>query len=228
MSSRLEAAVAGMRAGIAKRKAAMFALPANRFHHERQKELSRRGIRRHVRPENAAALIAALPEPGDILHAILRGDFILGDALPGIIARTGPCTHLRIATLGLSVANAETLRALLTAGRVARLTLVCSHYFRHVDRLSTFHRVQQILGPIAELKVARCHAKIILIPTERGEALVFEGSANLRSSATVEQLTVFNDPDLLAFHASWIDELPAEPADDPAPDDDPPLEAVDP
>ena len=208
MSSLLESAVAEMVAGVRNREKTAFALPENRFYKAKRKadELaSRRHIKRMVRPENAAGLFENLPPPGECTHAILRGDFVLGQALPALLQRTGYCFHLRISTLALSVANAETLSRLIPSP-VGKLTLLCSHYFRAVDKTSTFHAVTSLLSDIATLKVARCHAKIMLVPTELG-SFVFEGSANLRSSDTIEQLTIFNDPELLAFHASWMDEL---------------------
>ncbi|HRJ09354.1 MAG TPA: hypothetical protein PK490_12270 [Prosthecobacter sp.] len=36
-----------------------------------------------------------------------------------------------------------------------------------------------------------------------------EGSANLRSSDNIEQIVITNDPDTLAFHTAWMEELPA-------------------
>jgi hypothetical protein len=42
---------------------------------------------------------------------------------------------------------------------------------------------------------------------EKNDALVFEGSANLRTNKNREQLTVFRDRSLHDWHAAWIDEL---------------------
>ncbi len=210
----VEKALAEMKDGSAKRKAATFVLPENRFHkHARKRDelASRRAIKRQVKPDNALALIAQLPAPGDTLHAILRGDFVLGDALPPLLRAYGPCQHLRVSTLALSAKNAETIRGLITAGQVAKCTLICSHFFRAVDKLSTFHAVAAILSEIVTLKVCRCHAKVMLLANDRGDHLVFEGSGNLRSSDSLEQLSVFNDPELFAFHAAWMDEVESEP-----------------
>jgi hypothetical protein len=210
MSERVAKAIAEMRASIAAREPSSFALPDNRFHkHARkvQELASRRAIKKLVKPENAAGLIAQIPAPGETLHAILRGDFVLGDALPPLLAAYGPCQHLRISTLALSVKNAETLRELVRTGAASHITLICSHYFRAVDKISVFHAITEILAGFAEIKVSRCHAKILLLANDRGDALVFEGSANLRSSDTIEQLSVFNDPEIHSFHATWMDEI---------------------
>lgn len=190
---------------------ASFTLPANRFHVRRNKAIAqkkRRGIKRLIQPENAAPLIPLLPAgPDERLHCLLRGDFVLCDLIPLIIAARGRCPHLRIATLGLSAANATTLAGLQARGLVTQITLVCSHYFQQVDKTTVFREVASILKNRARLVITRSHAKIILIPTAGGDHFVIEGSANLRSSDNLEQMFVVNDPETHAFHAGWMDDL---------------------
>lgn len=187
-----------------------FALPANRFHKAKaDAKAARRGIKAFIRPEHAAAVVAQLPEPGERTHCLLRGDFVLCDVIPQIIAARGRCQHLRIATLGLSVANADTLACLVERGQVGKLTLLVSLYFSQVDKLSVFRAVANRLKNAAHLAVTRNHAKVICIPTARGDSFVLEGSANLRSSDNVEQMLITNDSETHAFHAAWIDELAA-------------------
>ena len=161
-----------------------FALATNQFHRVKAEEKNRRrGIKKWIRPENALALLPHLPtNPDERTHAVLRGDFVLCDIIPAIIRERGRCPHLHIATLGMSGANAESLASLHQAG---------------------------LIGEIAELIVSRNHAKVICLPTESGDHYVIEGSANLRSSDNLEQIAVFNDPDLIAFHRGWMAELAA-------------------
>lgn len=191
-----------------------FVLPANRFHTHRAKaeaKAKRRGIKKFIRPENARQILPHLPEePGDRTHAILRGDFVLCDLIPAILAERGRCQSLHIATLGLSAANAECLATLHRAGQIGAITLLCSAYFREVDKTTTYREVIARLDGIARIVVARNHAKVICLPTAAGDHFVIEGSANLRSSDNLEQIAVFNDPDLAAFHCGWIDTLAAD------------------
>lgn len=188
-----------------------FVLPANRFHVHRAKaeaKAKRRGIKKFIRPENARAILPHLPEgPADRTHAVLRGDFVLCDLIPAILAERGRCPALHVATLGLSAANAESLATLHRAGRIGAITLLCSAYFREVDKTTTYREVCAKLDGIARLVVARNHAKVICLPTAAGDHFVIEGSANLRSSDNLEQIAVFNDPELAAFHRDWIESL---------------------
>lgn len=198
----------------APRREPLFTLPANRFHQRKAaKERSskrRRGIKKLIRPENAQAIVPLLPRDADErLHCILRGDFVLCDLIPAIIQARGRCPHLRIATLGMSAGNADTLATLQSRGQIGTMTLVVSHYFREVDKTSTWREVTQILKDRCSFTVKRCHAKVICLPTESGDSFIVERSANLRSSDNLEQMLVLNDAETLAFHADWIDALKA-------------------
>jgi hypothetical protein len=186
-----------------------FALSLNRFHLVKgQDKVSRRGIKKLINPANAAALLDWLPGPGEHTHCALRGDFVLCDLIPAVIGHLGRCDDLMIATLGMSAANADCLGVLVERGLIGQLTIVCSHYFREVDKTTTFREVSARLEGKARIIVTRCHAKIICLPTSSGDWFVFEGSANLRSSDNTEQLTIFNDQSVDAFHRAWLGSLP--------------------
>jgi len=188
-----------------------FALDSNRFHFHRAKaeeKRNRRGIKSLIRPENARAVLDVLPsDPSDRTHCLLRGDFVLCDLIPAIVRARGHCPHLRIATLGMSVANADTLAGLVARGEVSRLSLIVSSYFQQVDKTTVFQAVTARLAGIATITITRSHAKVICLPTASGDHYVIEGSANLRSSDNIEQMLITNDPATHAFHAAWLDEL---------------------
>jgi len=186
-----------------------FALSRNHFHaHRAEARASRRGIKHFIRPENARAVLDHLPEsPDDRTHCVLRGDFVLCDLIPLLIGFGGNCPHLRIATLGMSLANADALACLVERGQIGKLTIVVSLYFQQLDKATTFRAVAGRLANVARLVITRSHSKVILLPTEAGHSFVLEGSANLRSSDNLEQMLITNDPATLAFHAAWIDEL---------------------
>lgn len=204
----LEAAVAML---DRQRVGPAFALPANRFHVHQAKAVEkgkRRGIKALIRPENAVPIVGQLPVGSDDrTHCLLRGDFVMCDLVPAVIAARGACGHLRIATLGCSIANADVLARLVETGDVQCLTLIVSHYFSQVDKTTVFRAVEDRLRGCARLVVTRNHAKVICLPTGRGDRYVIEGSANLRSSDNLEQVVITNDEETHAFHAAWIDEL---------------------
>jgi hypothetical protein len=58
-----------------------------------------------------------------------------------------------------------------------------------------------------QLAVARVHTKIILIETHCGLFITMRGSANLRSSATIEHIEVQESPEIFRFFADFHDEI---------------------
>jgi hypothetical protein len=188
----------------------------NRFWNSREqvKKRLRERTRAFIKPENALVVVRRLPGEGETTHCILKGDFVLGDLLPYLLEDGWVCPHMRVATLGMSVENGKTLAGLRRSGRVGRLTLVLSHYFEAVNKSTMYQDVMDALDGQAELVTMRSHAKVICCPRERpGESdwLVMEGSANLRSSDNLEQMTIFNDREVHDFHAEWIDFVLANP-----------------
>ena len=191
-------------------------LPANLVHktqQDRKAALKRKlpALRTLIRPANARAILPHLPAPGERTEIILRGDFVLCDLIPAIIAERGYCPHLRCTTLGLSPANALTLADLHRKGRTGKLTLVVSHYFRHVNSADIFAQVKKTLAAVCTLRFSRMHCKVILIPTASGDFYTISGSGNLRTSGCLEQIAITNDRTTHDFHAEWIDTVEEEP-----------------
>lgn len=164
---------------------------------------SRRGLKLLVKPENAAELSAHLPEPGDCTHAVVRGDFVTADIIPLLLGDRS-ADILAISTLGMSTANASMLAGLRASGQIRRLFLLVSYYFSRVDKTGTYRAVKDILGD--SLKTAHTHAKVILVSTAPS-FFVVEGSANLRSCDSIENLAIWNDEELLNWHLDWMQEV---------------------
>ena len=181
-----------------------FALAMSRFIKLKATEkIERRGIKKLIRPENAKAVLPFLPSPGERAHCALCGDFVLGDIIPAIIEARGRCDRLTVATLGMSLANAEAIARLKALDLVGDITIVCSHYFAKVDQGREYRAVEARLNGIASIITTRCHAKIICLPIG-SDSYVIEGSANLRSSDNTEQIVIFNDAQLLTWHCDWL------------------------
>ncbi len=187
-----------------------FAFPENRFLRRDAKardKRKRKGIKKMIRPQNAAGVLQHLPMPGERTHCLLRGDFVLCDLIPAIIGARGRCPKLHLATLGLSAANADTLATLRARNLVGDIHLVCSHYFAQVDKTTTYRQVVARLEGLAKIVITRCHAKVILLPTDAGDHFVIEGSANLRSSDNTEQMVIFNCAETADWHRTWLEEI---------------------
>lgn len=172
---------------------------------------------RLVRYENAQALahdIGPLTDIGARVHAVVSGNFIFGDFIEAwAVANDWLIPDLHVATLSLSGDNIDSLANLLHGDYVQRLHLYVSDYwFAHErrDLVPYAYDNLDLGGDRFQLTVTGSHAKVCLIGTDQGARLVLHGSANLRSSASIEQLAIEHDPDLYAFHLEWLQALEAQ------------------
>lgn len=185
-----------------------FAIDASRFLTMRDRLANAKKGRpgKHlIRAENVQSVMDRLPTPGNRLHCLLKGDFVLCDLLAAIVREKGPAGAVHLASLSMSTRNADELAALLASGQIGSLHLLLSDYFDKTSRADTAPACRAKLAA-ATIGTSRSHAKCYVLACPH-DAFVVETSANLRSSANTEQATIFNDADLAKFHAGWIAEL---------------------
>lgn len=175
------------------------------------KAKDRSAARKLIKPKNADQIIELLPEPGDLVHAITCGDFVMGDCLGRFCDLRGCPSRLTISTLSLSVKNAEMFSRILEKNPSLEFELLLSHYFQSTNG-DVFTAVERLISEKfpdrARVGVNRSHAKIFLFDYKDDRRnWVIESSANLRSSNNMEQMTISNDRGLLDFHREWICEM---------------------
>lgn len=162
---------------------------------------------------NAAKALDRLPVDGETFHMIMSGNFDLDDIIPAIVRLAGPANmvcELNIATLGTNTRTTENILSLMKDGHVDRVSFLCSEYFKSMsDSGQIYAHLHRELGKRGQRRVAacRCHAKLILFEFASGMCIVCEGSANLRSCRSLEQLCITYDRGLLEFHRRWMQEI---------------------
>lgn len=176
------------------------------------KDRDKRRAKRCIKAENAGPLVAEFPASPDSpsLHAYLPGDFVFCDVLTVLAATHGAPRSIDIATLSLSLKNVEALATLLQLHPQLVVRLSLSVYFQGTNK-QIFGAVLTRLvpfGPRFHLSTGRIHAKTILVDYP-DRPLVLTGSSNLRSSQSIEFLTVECCPDLFAFHVRFFEEFRA-------------------
>jgi len=178
-------------------------LPAHATPHKAKAEAKYRRA-----AKTAAELLPELPERGEVVHALMTGAFDLAQVIIAAVPRLPSLRHLRIATLCYSKRNVVELCGLLDTRKGLALTLLVSSFHReHNKELHEWAIGELTAFPNVKLAAARTHCKVVCFDIANDDAMVFEGSANLRSNRNREQLTVFRDVELHNWHASWIDEL---------------------
>lgn len=129
----------------------------------------------------------------------LDGSFVFGDFIEAFFVNKNLHTkELTISTLSLSENNIYSLRNLLEGGYVDKLNIIVSDYFYSHERQKAIKLMKSELKN-TNIVVARIHTKIVIFKTDEGDNLVFEGSANLRSSGNLEQITVLKDKKVYNF-----------------------------
>lgn len=154
---------------------------------------------------------SGLPRDGEAVHGIMTGRYDLMHVLVAILAAKGtPCHVMRIATLSYNGRNMAEILAMLDDGRVGRLNLICSKFFKENTKELYAATVAEFAKRQARIACPRCHCKVVCFDFGGGDTLILEGSANLRTNGNWEQFALINDRQLHDWHAAWQDGLLAK------------------
>lgn len=152
-------------------------------------------------------------DTGTRSHMVTAGSFEFGDFIEALLKeRQIQCKRMTISTLSMSRNNVDSLGNLIHDGWVDTLDLIVSDYFFAHERknLIPYMLHELDVDDRFQLAVAGSHTKIVTFETYGGRKVVMHGSANLRSSACLEQTTIEENPELhdfyVAFHQSILDE----------------------
>ena len=141
---------------------------------------------------------------------IIDGSFIFGDLIEALLVGKILRAHrLDIQTLSLSQDNVDSLEILLVKGYVNELNLIVSDYFFAHERNSLIPYIYEKLDfqNRFQLVVAGTHTKIITAKLTNDIDLVIHGSANLRSSGNIEQISIQDSSEILQFITEINDRL---------------------
>jgi hypothetical protein len=154
--------------------------------------------------ENAEKLAQELTvSKGERADVFVSGSFIFGDFLEAyIVQRNAKCRKMTVTTLSLSQENVDSLHNLLAGGFVDELNLIISAYFFGHERHSLIPYIYEKLDVDNkfQLAVAAIHTKTAQFETIGGRKIIIHGSANLRSSANIEQFTIEENEELYTFY----------------------------
>jgi hypothetical protein len=171
--------------------------------------LSRIHRRRFACLREAADALTVLPEEeGQSVHCLMTGLYDLMHLLIVLLDRLGsPCAIMRVATLSLSRRNVQEMVALLDAGKIGRLDLLTSDFFRKHDDDIFAELCQEFHARGQRVAAARSHCKIVCLLLEDGRRYVLHGSPNLRTNHNIEQFGIERDAELHAHYDTWLDSM---------------------
>ncbi|HET7321866.1 MAG TPA: hypothetical protein VFI96_05165 [Longimicrobiaceae bacterium] len=141
---------------------------------------------------------------GERVDAVLSGNFIFGDFFEAFAVETNSfIDDLTLSTLSLSQENVDSLHNLLAGDYLGSLNLIVSDYWYAHNRPNVSYVYEQLdLEDRFQLAVAGVHTKIAMLRFGERKILI-HGSANLRSSRSVEVVTIETNPALYDFHRAW-------------------------
>lgn len=148
--------------------------------------------------------------PGARTFAWVDGSFIFGDVIEALCEeRDVRPKKVYISTLSASEANINSLRIVEDIYQAEEINLILSAYFYSHEKYGIVPYLYRVLDVDNKLQVAfaNVHTKLIAIESKDGDFFVLHGSANLRSSNSIEHVMVENDRDLYEFNRTIFDEI---------------------
>lgn len=147
---------------------------------------------------------------GSRSHVLLAGNFIMGDFIEALFVEKNIHTkRLSVSTLSMSENNIDSFKNLIDSGYIDNLDLIVSSYFFSHERNALIPYMFEELDrdDKFQMAVAGTHTKICLFETDGGKKFVIHGSSNLRSSDSIEQITVEETPELYDFYKEFHDRI---------------------
>jgi hypothetical protein len=164
-----------------------------------------------IKFENALELARAYKiQKGCRFDCFVSGKFIFGDYLEAYLGNYRiKVKKMTISTLSISQENVDSLANLLHWGLVDELNLVISSYFFAHERngLIAYIYKELDIDNKFQLAVAGLHTKTTHFETYDSLKIVMHGSANLRSSASIEQFTIEENEEVYDFYDETFDAL---------------------
>ena len=161
--------------------------------------------------ENAQKLARELTiGEGERANVVVAGSFIFGDFIEAYLtSHNAKAIRMTISTLSLSQENVDSLRTLLEYGYIEELNMIISVYFFSHERngLIPYMYEQLDIDNRFQLAVCSTHMKTVHFETLGGKKIVMHGSANLRSSANIEQFTIEENPALYDFYEDMSEKI---------------------
>ena len=137
----------------------------------------------------------------------MNGNFILGDIIEALIVqRNVDPEEICICTLGLNEENIDSLRNVLDLTTCRMWLLTSGFFYSHYKTTLVPYLYEQLdIDDRFQVAFGNYHSKVITIKTRHDHNIIIHGSANLRSSNSIEQMMIeAGNTELHDFNADII------------------------
>lgn len=172
---------------------------------EKLKEEVKKKLNSRIKAINAQTIKDYIPNKEEFCFFLMSGNCEFVDYIYEFIKYIGQ-KPLNITMTTLSL-NERTFKCLETIECQNKINILVSSYFLSTDTKGILPKMLKDGGlDNYEVGFYRNHTKMVLIEF-KNQKFVFTGSANLRSSATIEQFCIFNSDELYDFNYEWVSRL---------------------
>lgn len=158
-----------------------------------------------IKPINAQIIQNYIPKSGENVFFLMNGNCQFVDYIFEFVkCLEKPVEEIWLTTLSLNRYTFDILDKILPD---TTKNILVSSYFLATDndqilfKLKNENRLKNY-----QIGFFRNHTKMVLIKSGENYFL-FTGSANLRSSGTIEQFSIYNEKNLYNFNKNWINQL---------------------
>lgn len=158
---------------------------------------------RFLKYKNAVQMVNDMDFKEDKRYfCFIDGSFFFGDFIEAFIVKNNiKIKKMIISTLSMNQNNVDSLKNLLKGNYIDDLNLIVSDYFYTHERHNLVKYIYDNLDidDKFQFSSAGTHCKICCFETDKGRKFVIHGSANLRSSANIEQFMFEENENLYNF-----------------------------
>lgn len=141
-------------------------------------------------------------QDGERVFAFVSGNFIFGQLMEALIdlGKLRP-RRLTLMTLSMSQENIDSLVRIREKTQCGIDLILSDYFYSHYKKNNSLvgYIRKHLLSDGVSLSFAGTHSKLILAETVDGIKIVIHGSANLRSSRNLEQVSLECDQELFEF-----------------------------
>jgi len=164
--------------------------------------------RKLAQKDMAKTHLYPLPKLHEAVYMVSNARFDFYDFIPAMIEIKGmPATRLLASTWIMNRININGLIELFDKGQVKAIDFFIGEYFKKRESANYALFAEFMINRCQRFKCGKNHSKFFSIQFEDGECYTIQSSANFTENGNVETHVCENDPDLFAFHYSWMNEI---------------------
>lgn len=176
--------------------------------HAYRQRAAKRSYENKLQQKRAVDQIGRMPDPGETIHMVVSAAYRTVDLIPAWLElmEPEPIQELYIATLSYNRGCLDLLLELFDLGRIGAISLVISIYDKANEPARFEYAKAELHKRGGRIMAMQNHCKVIAAKFACGTCYTSEGSANLRSHSTTENVALTCDPGLFEFHKGWMEE----------------------